>query len=315
MTVMSEEITKEEMLTEILEGLTQSSKQIPSKYFYDEEGSVLFDAICELDEYYPTRNEMKIMSKNIKEISSLIGENALLIELGSGSSVKIRLLFEHLINLSGYIPIDISADHLEKSIECLHEDYPNIDIYPITADYTKDFNLPHIKKSYKRKVVFYPGSTIGNFTRTKAKDFLIKISEVLGERGGLLIGVDLKKDITILEAAYNDKKGITAAFNLNILNHLNNQLNTNFDTTKFEHYAVYNKDKGRIEMHLISKEKQSVKLNGSIIGFEKDENILTEYSNKYSIEEFKELISDKFLLHKVWLDEKKLFSLQYYEVK
>ncbi len=314
MTVNTQQVIKETILAEVLEGLNKSQKQIPSKFFYDKKGSALFDEICELDEYYPTRTEMKIMEQNIDEISSLLGEQVLLVELGSGSSVKIRLLFEHLAKLSGYVPIDISAEHLQQSIECLHEDYPGIDIYPVVADYTKGYNLPKIKKPFNKIIAYYPGSTIGNFTRQKAKEFLAKIAEMLGTGGGLLIGVDLKKDVSILEAAYNDKNGVTAAFNLNILNHLNNQLGCNFDVSKFKHSAFYNQEEGRIEMHLISKEKQSIRLNGSTIEFDEGEDIVTEYSNKYNITEFQELISDNFLLNKVWVDKDRLFSLQHYDV-
>jgi dimethylhistidine N-methyltransferase len=315
MKVTTEEITQEDILTEVVEGLNKFPKQLPSKLFYDEKGSKLFDEICELDEYYPTRTELKIMEDNIEEMSALLGEGTLLIELGSGSSIKIRLLLNNIPGLAGYIPIDISEQHLIHSAEILKKEYPHIDIYPFVADYTKMFELPEIRNHYDHKAVFFPGSTIGNFTRTEAKQFLGRIAQIIGINGGLVIGVDLKKDKKILEAAYNDKKYVTAEFNLNILSHINNELDTDFDLNKFGHYAYFNEEFGRIEMHLISKTYQSVKLNGSTIRFEKGEHIITEYSNKYTLQEFSELAANYFTVNSVWIDKNNLFSIQYLRVK
>jgi dimethylhistidine N-methyltransferase len=309
------EITQEEILSEVAEGLSLTPKRLPSKLFYDERGSALFDDICNLDEYYPTRTELKIMEDNIKEISSLLGEGTLLIELGSGSSIKIRLLLDNIPGLAGYVPIDISTTHLIQSSNELKELYPHINIFPVAADYTKDFELPEIDKPYDHKAAYYPGSTIGNFTPSNAKNFLERIAKICGSNGGLIIGVDLKKDKRILEAAYNDKEGVTAAFNLNILEHLNNELNSDFDLNKFEHLAFFNEKESRIEMHLISKENQKVHLNESIIHFEKDEPILTEYSHKYTLKSFADLVSDNFEVRKVWIDQNHLFSIQYLRVK
>ena len=315
MTIKTEETTQEEILSEVIEGLSLSPKRLPSKLFYDEKGSALFDNICNLDEYYPTRTELKIMEDNIEEMSSLLGEGTLLIELGSGSSIKIRLLLDNIPGLAGYVPVDISSVHLLQSAGELKELYPHIDIFPLAADYSKEFKLPKIDKAYDHKAVYYPGSTIGNFTPSKAKRFLERIANICGTNGGVIIGVDLRKDKRTLEAAYNDKDGVTAAFNLNILEHLNNELNSDFDLNKFEHLAFFNDKESRIEMHLISKENQKVHFNESIIHFEKDETILTEYSYKYTLESFAELVSDYFKVRKVWTDENELFSIQYLRVK
>ena len=315
MTLKTEEISQEDMLSEVIEGLTLIPKRLPSKLFYDEKGSAFFDAICNLNEYYPTRTELKIMEDNIEEMSSLLGEGTLLIELGSGSSIKIRLLLDNIPGLAGYIPIDISTSHLIESSNELKELYPHIDIFPLAADYTKDFELPEIDKAFDHKAVYYPGSTIGNFTPSNAKKFLERIAKICGSNGGLIIGVDLKKDKKILEAAYNDKEGVTANFNLNILEHLNNEFNSDFDLNKFEHLAFFNDKESRIEMHLISNERQEVHINDSTINFEKDEPVLTEYSYKYTLESFADLVSDNFEVRKVWIDKNHLFSIQYLRVK
>jgi L-histidine Nalpha-methyltransferase len=315
MTIKTEELAQEEILSEVIEGLSLYPKRLPSKLFYDEKGSALFDDICNLDEYYPTRTELKIMEDNIEEMSALLGKGTLLIELGSGSSIKIRLLLDNIPGLAGYVPVDISAVHLIQSSHELKELYPHIDIFPVAADYTRDFELPGIEKKYDHKAVYYPGSTIGNFTPSQAKNFLRRIAKICGDNGGAIIGVDLRKDKKILEAAYNDKKGVTAAFNLNILEHLNNELNSDFDLRKFRHLAFFNEKESRIEMHLISNENQNVHLNGSTIHFEKDEPVLTEYSYKYTLESFAELASDYFEVRKVWTDENQLFSIQYLRVK
>jgi dimethylhistidine N-methyltransferase len=299
------------LLSEVIEGLKSSPKYLPSKLFYDEKGSALFDEICRLKEYYPTRTEIQIMKDNIDEMSSLLGEGTLLIELGSGSSIKIRLLLDNIPGLAGYVPVDISAEHLHNTVEILKAEYPHIDIFPLAADYTKDFELPEINKPYDHKAVYYPGSTIGNFTRREAKEFLKRISKICGNNGGLIIGVDLRKDKETLEKAYNDKEGVTAAFNLNILEHINTELDSNFDLEKFRHFSFFNEEAGRIEMHLISKENQKVRLNGSSINFNKGENIITEYSYKYTLEEFRDLVSGFFEVRKVWTDKNNLFSVQY----
>lgn len=315
MILKTEEITQNDILSEVINGLSQRQKHLPSKLLYDEKGSALFNEICELEEYYPTRTEMQIMQDNIDEIGSLLGEGTLFVELGSGSSTKIRLLLKHIPGLAGYVPIDISAEHLLQSAESLREEYPDLNIYPLAADYTKDFDLPFLGQPYDHIAAYYPGSTIGNFKPDEAKNFLKRIAKIIGNNGGMIIGVDLKKDRKTLEAAYNDEKGITAEFNLNILTHVNNELDSDFDEDKFSHFAFYNEKESRIEMYLLSNEEQKVRLNGSSFHIKKDENILTEYSYKYSVKEFAQLVSDIFEVRRVWTDKNNFFSIQYLRVK
>lgn len=311
MEVITENITQEDLLSEVIDGLSKIQKMLPSKLFYDERGSNLFNTICDLDEYYLTRTEMKILTDNIKEISSFLGNRCLLVELGSGSSVKTKLLFNHLDDLAAYIPVDISSDQLIKSNQKLKEEYPNLIIYPLAADYTHWFNLPDIREEYYSVNAFYLGSTIGNFKPDEAKEFLSRIAKICGKRSGLLIGIDLQKDEEILNRAYNDSEGVTAEFNLNILNHVNNLLGANFDLSKFSHKAFYNKHKGRIEMHLVSKEDQLVTLNEHSISIGKGKTILTEFSYKFTIEGFAELAKDIYKVEKVWTDRDNLFSVQF----
>lgn len=306
---------KENLLEEILRGFNKPQKELPSKLFYDERGSALFDEICELNEYYLTRTETSIMLDNIEDICSVLGNKCLLIELGSGSSRKIRLLLTGLQDPAGYVPIDISEEHLINSVNALAKDYPSLRIFPVYADYTQPLNLPNFEFSHSKKAVYYPGSTIGNFEPKYAAKFLNRIANRLGRGNGLLIGIDLKKDNKTLEDAYNDKKGVTADFNLNILRRLNRELGTDFNMDNWKHHAFYNRNEGRIEMHLINLSDQTVHLNGSSITFVKDETILTEYSYKYSVEDFKDLISDAYNLEKVWTDIENRFGILYFTVK
>ena len=311
MSSTTEEDRAEEILFEVIKGLSKPQKSLPSKLFYDEKGSKLFDEICELDEYYPTRTETKIMNDNIEEMASHIGDECVLVELGSGSSVKIRFLIDHLPTLAAYIPVDISSNHLINSTEDLKSDHPDLVVYPLNADYTKYFKLPSISVSYKTIDAFYPGSTIGNFTPKEAKAFLKRIVKTCGKNSGLLIGVDLKKDTEILNAAYNDGKGVTAEFNLNILKHINEELDADFDVKNFTHYAFYNEEFGRIEMHLISSKEQCVSISGHKSYLKKEETILTEYSYKYSLDGFAKLVKGIYNIENVWVDENKLFSVQF----
>lgn len=299
------------MLQEVLDGLRKRQKRIPSKYFYDKHGSELFEQITELEEYYPTRTEKKIMEDNIDAISRAIGMESVIIELGSGSSIKTRLLLNHIPDVSAYVPVEISEKQLLETVRNLKEEYPELTIKPVCADYTKPFQVPPIEQSFEYYLIFYPGSTIGNFRPRQAQHFLETISSLLVKGGGLLIGVDLKKDRQILEDAYNDSKGITAEFNKNMLVRLNRELDADFDVDLFEHTAFYNDEKGRIEMHLVSLEAQTVHIDGEDIHFEKGETIHTENSYKYSLNEFADLVQDWFEVKKVWTDEEDLFSLQY----
>jgi len=311
MQIKTQDTHHEDILDEIINGLKDSPKRLPTKLFYDEKGSQLFDKICELNEYYPTRTELKILEDNIEEITSCFGDDSVLVELGSGSSIKVRLLIDNLPTLAAYVPVDISSEHLVYSAECLKADHSDLKVYPLVADYTKEFTLPVINENYKIIDAFYPGSTIGNFTPQKARSFLERVANTFGKNSGLLIGVDLKKEKSILEAAYNDSKGITAKFNINILNHINTLVIADFNISKFSHHAFYNIDAGRIEMHLISKEAQKVKIDDEIISFGEQENILTEYSYKYSLRDFEQLVDGIYDVEKIWIDDNQLFSVQF----
>ena len=301
----------EDILAEITEGMLKPQKELPSKLFYDKTGSALFDQITNLEEYYLTRTEVAIMNDKIEHIAETLGEDCLLIELGSGSSKKIRLLLENLKNPAAYIPIDISEEHLLSSAKTLARDYPELRIMPVYADYTKSFNIPKLNFPYSKIVIYYPGSTIGNFSPDEAYEFLKRISIIGGRDSGLLIGVDLVKDEQILHNAYNDAAGVTADFNLNILRRINTEIGSNFKLDEWGHNAFFNSEESRIEMHLESKSDQHVQINGTRVRVEKGESILTEYSYKYTIEAFKELVSDFYRVESVWTDRDNLFSIQY----
>lgn len=301
-----------EFYRDVLKGLASGQKYLPSKYFYDERGSDLFEQICELDEYYPTDSEVSIMQHDIDEITNYLGDHVQLIELGSGSSMKTRLLLKHCENLAMYVPVDISGVFLKEVAELLREEFPDIEIQPVAADYTTRFEIPE-SDTTKKRVVYFPGSTIGNFTRRRASAFLNTVGENLSPGDGLLIGVDLKKDVGVLEAAYNDSKGITAEFNKNILTRINRELDADFDLKQFQHRAFYNAAEGRIEMHLESLSNQTIHINGSRLSFEKGETIHTENSHKYTVDEFEEIAGDYFERQKTWTDEREYFSVHYFE--
>lgn len=304
---------KETFLSDVISGLSKPQKQIPPKYFYDEKGSELFDQICKTKEYYVTRTEMDLLEDIGPKISELAGPNCKIIEFGSGASKKIRTLLEALVTPKSYIAIDISKEFLVESANTIAQDYPEIEVGAICADFLKPVNLPvSVQENEGNLLGFFPGSTIGNFTTNEAVAFLKTAHNLLSPHGALLIGVDLKKDETILEAAYNDAQGITADFNLNILERINKELGANFTTEKFEHEAVYNSGEGRIEMHLRSKAAQSASIDGHTFAFDPNETIHTENSHKYSIEEFKDLAAQAdFSSAAVWVDPDKLFSLHY----
>ena len=303
------------VLKEIIQSLSKSQKELSCKFFYDEHGSKLFEQISELDEYYLTRTEISILNDNINEISGDVGEDALILELGSGSSRKIRILLDNFKSVAAYFPVDISREFLLYSAEQLSRDYGDLKIIPIIADYTRPFTIPGHDIPYNKIVAYYPGSTIGNFTKDQAGNFLKNISELCGKGSGLLIGIDLKKESEVLEKAYNDGKGVTAEFNLNILKNMNSTYGTNFKINKWKHIAFYNEEHGRVEMHLQSLEEQSVRVNGTSITFKKDETIHTENSYKYSIEEFEGLIKEFYSLQNVWSDPGNKFAVCYFEAK
>lgn len=297
---------------EVLSGLQKPQKELPCKYFYDERGSLLYERICALDEYYIPYTEVAIMETYIEEIVQLLGPRVLLIEYGSGSSTKTRILLDHLHDIVAYAPIDISREQLLRVTKQITLDYPKLEVLPVCADYTNDFELPVPKRPNDRVVVYFPGSTIGNFEPASAKLFLERIAEVCGQGGGLLIGVDLKKDPTVLHRAYNDSQGVTAAFNLNLLERINRELGCDFQTEFFEHHAFYNPLEGRIEMHLISMKDQTVHLDDIAIRFVQGESIWTENSYKYELEDFERLAAAAgFKTERVWTDDQQWFSIHY----
>lgn len=300
---------------DVMSGLQQRQKTIPPKYFYDQRGSQLFDAICELPEYYPTRTELSILEANAKEIAGCIGPECLLVEPGSGSSFKVRTLLD-AIKPQAYIPMDISKLHLIEAASTISNDYPWLEVHASCIDFTEKLHLPDKLPDVNKKVAFFPGSSIGNFEPDDAVHFLADMAEMVGKDGGLLIGVDLKKDPAILNAAYNDTKQITAAFNLNLLNRINTELNGDFDLQQFSHHAFYNEGRGRIEMHLVSNQAQEVTVDNTSFRFEAVETIHTENSYKYSIAEFQALAERAgFASHQVWTDPDSLFSVHYFTVR
>ena len=297
---------------EVLSGLQKSQKELPSKYFYDEHGSSLFERICTLDEYYITRVEGAIMDTRIDEMVNLLGPGVLLIEYGIGSGDKTRILLDRLQKLSAYVPIDICGEQLLRVTRELSSAYSGLEVLPVCADYTSSFELPIPKQPSERQVVYFPGSTIGNFDPIPAKNFLEHIATVCGHGGGLLIGVDLKKDPAVLHRAYNDSQGVTAAFNLNLLERINRELEADFQTEWFEHYAFYNPQEGRVEMHLVSTIAQTVHLDNMAIPFARGESIWTESSYKYNLEEFEQMAATAGLkVECIWTDEQHWFSVQY----
>jgi dimethylhistidine N-methyltransferase len=298
---------------EVINGLNSSPKNIAPKFFYDEKGSNLFDAICESADYYPTRTEMQILEQYKNEIAEHFGKNCVLIEPGSGSSQKVRILMDS-INPKAYMPMDISKDYLRLVAEDLASEYPWLDVHAACVDYTSTFPLPECHEA-ARKVAFFPGSSIGNFDPEHAVQFLQHLVTMLQFDGGLLIGVDLKKDSDTLNAAYNDTDGATAAFNQNLLARINDELEANFDLNKFQHHAFYNEKKSRIEMHLVSQETQVISINNNNFVINKDESIHTENSYKYTIDEFQSLAKQAgFIAKNVWTDSENLFSVHYFEV-
>ena len=299
-------------LAEILAGLKQSAKMISPKYFYDERGSQLFDEITHLPEYYPTETELLIMQDNINELADLVGPEASLIEFGSGSSRKTRVLLEHLHDLAVYVPVDISEEHLLASAKKIRSEFPGLEVLPVVADFTQRFALPEPTVMPRRNVVYFPGSTIGNFTHDVAQELLGVMLGEAGEDGALLIGVDLQKDPEIIERAYNDSAGVTAEFNLNMLKHLNREFGFDFDEDAYSHSAVYDDEQGRVVIELISERDQVVTNGDESIEVAGGEAILTEYSHKYTIDGFAEMAARAgFQVARVWTDEKQLFSVQY----
>ncbi len=303
---------REQFLAEVLEGLQKPQKELPCKYLYDERGSSLYERICTLDEYYPPRTETAIIRDNIDEIVGLLGPNTCLIEYGCGNCAKTLIVLDRLEEPTAFVPIDISGEQLRCVSRELEWNYPELEILPVCADYTNDFELPVPELKPDRRTVFFPGSTIGNFHPVPAQHFLKRIANKCGPGGALLIGVDLKKDPGVLHRAYNDREGVTAAFNLNLLHRINRELDGDFETDNFRHYAFYNPRESRVEMHLISLEEQLVHLDNATIRFKKGESIWTESSYKYSLKSFSQLAGNAgFDVERVWCDERQWFSVQY----
>ena len=299
-----------DFLNDVIEGLSQNPKTLKPKYFYDNRGAQLFTEICTTPEYYPTRTEIKILNQNAENIASQIGDNTALIEYGSGALEKIKILLDFLNEPVGLIPVDISEDQLFASAKNLENLYPDLEILPVAADFTKPIPIPEFSHPPKRYVAFFPGSTIGNFEPDLAIQFLEGVTKTIGLDGLLLIGFDLKKDIETLLAAYDDQRGITSSFNKNLLSRINDELGGNFNLDTFEHVARYNENKGRIEMHLKSTTEQTVLINKELFEFLEGETIHTENCYKFTKESFTAMSSKAGLYPvKTWTDDQNLFAV------
>lgn len=302
-------------LDDYLCGLRQIEKKLSCKLLYDDEGARLFDQICLLQEYYPTRTELAILRDNVGEIGRRAGEGVILVELGSGSGAKGRMLLQHLRKPEIYIPVEIAREQLDRSCNEIQADFPDLTILSMCTDYTNDLRLPAFSADRHRILLFFPGSTVGNFEPIEAVGFLLKLARLGGKGTGLLIGIDLKKDRHLLEAAYNDSSGVTAAFNLNILARANRDFAANFNLEAFQHRAFYDPFHGRIVMQLESRCSQEVRIGFETFRFAEGERITTEYSYKYSIDEFRALARlAGFSPEAVWTDSQQLFSLHYLTV-
>jgi dimethylhistidine N-methyltransferase len=300
---------------DVLAGLSAPAKTLPCKYLYDDRGSRLFDQICELPEYYPTRTELGILRRHAGDMAAALGDACLVIEYGSGSGLKTPLLLERLRHPAGYVPVDISRDHLLASAAALARRFPQLEVLPAWADFTGAFEIPATRRVPRRKAVFFPGSTIGNFGPTCAIELMEGVARRGGRGGAFLVGVDLRKSKTILEPAYDDAAGVTAAFNKNLLVRINRELGTDFDVNQFDHRAVFDEKHSRIEMYLVSRRRQVVNLDGQTIRFTAGEVICTEYSYKYTLDAFRDLARAAGLsVRQVWTDEAGWFSVQYLEV-
>jgi dimethylhistidine N-methyltransferase len=302
-------------LEETVAGLSQSPRKLPCKFFYDERGARLFQEICELPEYYITRTELQILRLQGAAMAATLGPQIELIGLGTGAGTKTRILLEELSEPVVYVPIDISKEQLQRSTERFREIFPGLQILPVCADYLERFELPLPRKPSSRSVVYFPGSTIGNFEPDAAAEFLLRLVDLCGDGGGLLIGVDLQKDRQVIEAAYNDKQGVTAEFNLNLLARANRELGADFDLARWRHRAIYDPTEGRIEMYVISETNQTVRIDDRKFDFAAGERILTEYSYKYTPAGFAALARKAgFQFEKMWSDDTRLFGVFYFTI-
>lgn len=306
---------RREELRSLLHGLAQSQKWISSIYFYDAAGSDLFEQITIQPEYYLTRVELATLRTYGADMAAVLGPEAMVIEPGSGAGEKIRLLLHALERPRAYVPIEIARGHLEASARVLAREFPAIEVLPVWADFTRALEIPEPSRPVRRRVVYFPGSTLGNFEPADAVALLRHFGEMTGANGAVLVGVDCAKQASLIEPAYNDAQGVTAAFNLNMLQHINRRFGADFDLSAFEHLAFYNEAESRVEMHLKSRCDQFVRLGGHEIAFRTGETIHTESSYKYSDARFAELAAEGgFSLVKTWKDPDAMFSVRYLEV-
>jgi len=294
---------------DVLAGLSKHRKSLPCRWLYDERGSELFEAITQLDEYYPTRVETGILRLNAAEIATFVGKGATVIEYGAGAGIKTEILIAALEAPRFYVPVDISGDFLDQAVISLKHRFPNIGIWPIVADFTGDFEIP-ASIPLKTRSAFFPGSTIGNLDHSETVSFLRRIHRHVGSKGTAVIGVDLTKDIRVLRAAYNDRKGITAAFNINLLARINRELDGDFQLERFAHEARWNNGNSAIEMHLVSQEAQTATIDGQSFDFEAGESIHTETSRKYDVRTFSALVeSAGWYIDEMWTDARQSFGV------
>lgn len=306
-----------ELLRDVLAGLAGSSKRLPSKYFYDARGSRLFERICEQPEYYPTRTELAIMRAHVADIATALGPDIRLVEYGSGSGLKTRLLLRHLASPVAYVPVEISRSALAHSVAALGGAFPQVEMLPVCADFTQPITLPRAARAPRQTVVYFPGSTLGNFDPGDALRLLREMHAEAGQGGGalpggVLIGIDLVKDTAAVEAAYNDAAGVTAEFTLNLLTRVNRELGANFDLAGFHHRARWHPLAGRIETHIVSNRAQDVRVGGGTFRFGAGEAMLVEYSCKYTLDGFARLAARAGLrVDQVWTDVRNQFSVQW----
>jgi len=311
--VLDREPAKSEFLSEAIAGLSSTPRTLPCKYFYDARGAALFQKISELPEYYLTRAELQILDRYCGDIARALGPNIELIGLGTGAGTKTRILLEKLEAPAAYIPVDISKKQLERSTASFRKIFPTLEILPVCADYLEPIRLPSPARQALRKIVYFPGSTIGNFEPDAARQFLQRVANHCRRGGGLLTGVDLQKDRHVLERAYNDSAGVTAQFNLNLLARANRELGADFDLEQWQHYAVYNSTESRIEIYLISEIDQTVRVQDRQFDFRAGERIATEYSYKYTKESVIELTREAgFDFSQMWTDDARWFGVFYF---
>ena len=305
-----QKLEKKTFLNDVVNGLSSSKKQLSPKYFYDEAGAEIFERICATPEYYPTRTETIILKNSAAEIARVIGPNAALIEYGSGALEKVKIILNALENPLALAPIDISEEQLDIAAKNIQKEFPNLNVLPLPGDFTKPVKLPEELFEARKQVAFFPGSTIGNFEKADAVNFLKSVKTTIGDDGLMLIGVDLQKNRDALLKAYNDAAGVTSEFNKNILTRINRELAGNFNLNEFEHVAKYNEEHHRVEMHLKSLADQTVSISGAVFHFALDETIHTENCYKYTQASFSSLANVAgFFSISTWTDPDELFSV------